>query len=163
MPTGRKPTYGKIVVNKQSEKKKNHQTRLTVKGNLIDYRGDKSTATADIITAKILFNSILSTKEARLLGLDISNFSLNTPMSRYEYMKIPIEIIPTDIVLQYKLLDKVRKGFVYIEIRKGMYDLPQAGEIANDLLKNGWSHMNISHANACQGCEGIQVGQQCSH
>ena len=113
MPTGRKPTYGKIVVNKQSEKKKNHQTRLTVKGNLIDYRGDKSTATADIITAKILFNSILSTKEARLLGLDISNFSLNTPMSRYEYMKLPIKIIAKDITQQYKLLGKIQKKRLY--------------------------------------------------
>lgn len=104
-------------------------------GNLIDYPGDKITTTADIITAKILFNSILSTKDTRFLGLDISNFYLKTPMSRYEYMKLLIKIIPKDIIQQYNLLDKVHKGFIYIEIRKGMYGLPQAGKIANDLLK----------------------------
>ena len=80
--------------------------------------GRGGTATKYIIIAKILFNIVLSTKDLRFLGLDISNFYLNTPMSKYEYMKIPIEIIPKDIVLQYKLLDKVHKGFVFIEIRK---------------------------------------------
>ena len=33
------------------------------------------------------------------------------------------------------LRDKARNGFVYIEIRKGMYGLPQAGILANKLLK----------------------------
>ena len=35
----------------------------------------------------------------------------------------------------YSLHDKVHNGHVYCEIRKGMYGLPQAGKIANDLLK----------------------------
>lgn len=62
--TGRKPTYGKNFVNKQPEKAEVHQTQLIVGGNLINYPGDKSTATADLTTAKILFNSILSTEHA---------------------------------------------------------------------------------------------------
>ena len=53
-----------------------------------------STDTADITTAKILFNSILSTENARFLGLDIKNFYLNNDMEIYEYMKISIDIIP---------------------------------------------------------------------
>eukprot|EP00957_Ditylum_brightwellii_P148741 11324479-Ditylum_brightwellii.AAC.1 len=35
----------------------------------------------------------------------------------------------------YHLHDKVHNGFVYMEIRKGMYGLPQAGKIANVLLR----------------------------
>lgn len=56
-------------------------------------------------------------------------------MARYEYMKISIDIIPEDIIIRYKLKEKVHNGYVYVEIRKGMYGLPQAGKIANDDLQ----------------------------
>eukprot|EP00957_Ditylum_brightwellii_P096212 7329085-Ditylum_brightwellii.AAC.1 len=36
---------------------------------------------------------------------------------------------------KYNLYNKVHGNYVYMEIRKGMYDLPQAGKIANNLLK----------------------------
>jgi hypothetical protein len=55
-------------------------------------------------------------------------------MARYEYMRLPIAIIPQEIIDEYKLLDIVHHGFVYMEIRRGMYGLPQAGIIANQLL-----------------------------
>ena len=35
----------------------------------------------------------------------------------------------------YNLTAKVKNGFVYIEIQKGMHGLPQAGILANKLLK----------------------------
>ena len=51
-------------------------------------------------------------------------------------MKIPITQIPEEIINEYKLRNKVHTdGAVYIEIRKGMYGLPQAGMLANKLLK----------------------------
>ena len=57
-------------------------------------------------------------------------------MERYEYMKIRIAQIPEEIINEYKLRNKVHiDGTVYIEIRKGMYGLPQAGMLANKLLK----------------------------
>lgn len=56
-------------------------------------------------------------------------------MKEFEYMKFPIKIIPQEIIDKYKLEDIVHKGYVYIKIWKGMYGLPQAGWIANDLLK----------------------------
>ena len=55
-------------------------------------------------------------------------------MARYEYMRIPVDIIPQDIMDQYNLQELVVGGYVYVEIRKGMYGLPQAGRIANDAL-----------------------------
>jgi hypothetical protein len=42
---------------------------------------------------------------------------------------------PADIIEHYWLNDKVLDGYVYIEIQKGMYGLPQAGILANKLLK----------------------------
>ncbi len=50
-------------------------------------------------------------------------------------MKMPIALFPADIIEYYKLMDKVLDGYVYMEIRKGMYRLPQAGVLANKLLK----------------------------
>lgn len=108
--------------------------RLTVGGNLIDYPGDKSTRTADITTSKLVWNSTLSTDKAKYMVGDVKHFYLNTPMDQPEYMRIAIELIPDEIIEHYNLLPLVYKGYVYIEINKGMYGLPQAGILANKLL-----------------------------
>ena len=50
-------------------------------------------------------------------------------------MNLPLDIIPEEIIQQYNLRNLSHKGFVYMEIQKGMYGLPQAGKIANDKLK----------------------------
>jgi len=65
---------------------------------------------------------------------DVKDFYLGTPMDDYEYMHIPISVIPDSIMEHYNLAPLIHKGFVYVEIRKGMYGLPQAGKIANDQL-----------------------------
>ena len=50
-------------------------------------------------------------------------------------MKPPLDIIPEEIFQKNNLINLAQKGFVYMEIKKGMYRLPQAGKIANDKLK----------------------------
>ena len=55
-------------------------------------------------------------------------------MDRYEYMKLPLEIIPDKIIQQYKLQYLAHKVFVYMEIQKGMYALPQEVKNFNDKL-----------------------------
>jgi hypothetical protein len=82
----------------------------------------------------LLLNSVLSTPEARFMTLDIHNFYLGTPLPDYEYMRIPLSSIPTDIIAQYHLTDIASDGAVMVEIRKGIYGLPQAGILANLLL-----------------------------
>jgi hypothetical protein len=82
MPPGRKATYGSLVVDIQEHKEYIERTRLTVGGDQIEYPGDKSTRTAGLITAKIIINSVISTKGARFLVVDIKNFYLNTPLTR---------------------------------------------------------------------------------
>ena len=37
------------------------------------------------------------------LGIDLANFYLNTPMADPEYMRLPLEIIPEEIILKYNL------------------------------------------------------------
>ena len=51
-------------------------------------------------------------------------------------MKILLVHIPDEIIAEYALKSKVHSdGAIYIKIRKGMYGLPQAGMLANKLLK----------------------------
>ena len=57
-----------------------------------------------------------------------------TPMDRYKYFRMKLELFPQDIINEYGLRDKVdAEGYVFCEVRRGMYGL-QAGIIAQELL-----------------------------
>ena len=134
IPAGRKATYLRLVVADRPMKANPRRVRFTVGGDKVDYPYDVRTKTADLTTAKIIINSTISTPGARFMGIDIKDFYLNNPMSRYEYMRIPINQLPKKIIDQYNLTPLIHNGAVYVEIQKGMYGLPQAGRIANDKL-----------------------------
>jgi hypothetical protein len=134
MPPNRKATYLRIVAAFRPEKEQPRRIRWTVGGDRIEYPYAVSTKTADLTTAKLLLNSVVSTPNAKFMSNDIKDFYLDTTMERYEYMRIPISALPPAIIEQYKLAGLVHNGFVYAEIRKGMYGLPQAGRLAYDQL-----------------------------
>jgi hypothetical protein len=50
-------------------------------------------------------------------------------------MRIPLTILPQDIIEKYYLKCSAVNGWVYLEIRKGVYGLKQAGVLANQLLQ----------------------------
>jgi hypothetical protein len=127
-------TYGRFVVDIRPNKTETHRVHLTVGGNLIQYPGDVSTRPADLTTSKCLWNSTISTEGAKYLFLDVKNFYLVTPMDSFEYTHIPLKLIPQEIIAEYNLLPLVSDVHVYIEVQKGMFDLPQAGILANQLL-----------------------------
>jgi hypothetical protein len=105
-------------------------------GDRVHYPGNAGTPTADLLTVKILINSIISTAGTKFMTMDIKNFYLNTPMARYEYMGLRISDMPEDIIKHYNLRDKATPdGYIYCEIQKEMYGLPQAGIIAQQFLK----------------------------
>ena len=84
--------------------------------------------------------------------LDVKNFYLNTPMSRYEYVQIKIDDIPEEIIVEYNLREKVAAdGHVFVEIRKGMYGLPQAGILAQQLLETRLNKHGYSQSKAVPG------------
>ena len=92
-------------------------TCLTVGGNLIVYPGDCGTPTVDLLTVKLLLNSVISTLDAKFMTIDIKDFYLNTPMDRFEYMKLKLSNLPEDFVTLYNLMSKVdQNGFVYPKI-----------------------------------------------
>ncbi len=72
------------------------------------------------------------------MTMDIKDFYLNTLMARYEYMQLKILDMPNYVIEHYKLHNIVTPdGHIYCEIQKGMYGLPQAGIIVQELLADG--------------------------
>ena len=67
---------------------------------------------------------MVSTPGANFMCIDISNFYLNAPLDRYEYMKMPLNIFPKHTIQQYNLRQNVKNGFVYLEIWDSIYGLP---------------------------------------
>ena len=63
VPAGRTVTYWIIVAKIRPQKAEIHHTRLTVGEYPINFPGDVTTPTVDLITAKLIFNIILSTKK----------------------------------------------------------------------------------------------------
>ncbi len=87
---------------------------------------------------KLHLNSVILTKGARYCTIDLKDFYLMTPMVRPKFMHMKIKALPAKIIELYKLVnDKATSdGFIYIKTQKGMYGPPQAGILAQELLKN---------------------------
>ena len=113
-----------------------HRVHWTVGSNKIDYPFEVSTKNSDLAFAKILINSVVSTPNVELLTTDLRDFYLGTSMERYENMRVPTWMLLEARIEQYNLRALFHKnGYVNVEIRRGMYGLPQAGGmIANDQL-----------------------------
>jgi hypothetical protein len=112
VPIGCKITYSQNVCTFGSQRQETHYTCLTVGGKLIDYLHSVSAPTANITTTKIVFNSAVSTPNAKFMGFDIKYFYLNTQMARYEY-----------IIDQYNLLPLVHDGT--LKFVKACTDFPR--------------------------------------
>lgn len=136
IPKGKKITYARIVCEIRPQKPNPYRTCITIGGDRLDYPRETATPTTDLTTSKVLFNSIVSTKNAKFLTMDINKFYLNTPLDIFEYLQMHISQIPDEIIEEYSLKTLVNdKGYVYIQAEKGMYGLAQARILANTLLE----------------------------
>ncbi len=126
--------YACVCVNYHPEKEDPNRTRVMVGSNFLHYPGDCGTPTIDMITIKLYLNIVISTKNACYCTIDPKDFYLNTPMDRPEYMRMKISNLPPNFVKAYNLIDlAANDGTIYIKIQKGMYGLPQAGILAQNL------------------------------
>jgi hypothetical protein len=116
MPKGCRATYIRIVCADRPEKVDPQRVRFTIGGDQVDYPGIVTTNTADLTTAKILFNSVLSTPNALYMTGDLKDFNLGMPMEYYECVRIPCTVIPDSIVLEYNLASLIHNGYVYAKV-----------------------------------------------
>jgi hypothetical protein len=103
-----------------------------------------------MITVKLHLNSAISTNNAPYCTIDLKDFYLNTPMDQPKYMQMKISNLPPDFVKAYNLIGlATNDGTIYVKIQKEMYDLLQAGILAQNLLEkclnqHGYHQSNIT-------------------
>jgi hypothetical protein len=86
------------------------------------------------------------------MTIDIKDFYLMTPMDHFEYFQMKLELFPQDIIKEYRLHNKVDiDGNVFCEVQQGMYGLPQAGIIAQDLLATRLHQANYRQSKVTPG------------
>jgi hypothetical protein len=66
-------TYGSFSCGYKPNKKEKERTQLTAGGDRINYPEDVGTPTADMFVFKCLINSVVSTKGAKCMMLDITH------------------------------------------------------------------------------------------
>jgi hypothetical protein len=106
-------TYRNPVVDCRPQKDDLHRIRITAGGNLITYKLSPSVWTADLDTAKLHWNSVVSTPGAKYMCLDIKNFYLTAKLDYFEYMRMPLDLFLAWIQNQYDLKRLAYKGFVH--------------------------------------------------
>ena len=87
-------THGSFVCSVRNEKDENNRTRFVVGGYRINYPGEVENPIEDMLVAKLLFNSVVSIRNARFITMDMSIFYLVTALKRPEYIRISIKDIP---------------------------------------------------------------------
>ena len=100
---GKKITYENPVVDHRPQKEDPNRIRIVAGGNLVECDGELSVPTANIDTAKLFWNSVISTASAKYMCIDIKGFYLSAALEYYKYMKIPLALFPRWIIEQYEL------------------------------------------------------------
>ncbi len=130
-----------ICMHSMTQKGWTQSNTITVGGDRINYPGEVATPTVEMLVAKMLFNSIISTKGARFMTMDISNFYLMTPLHRPEFIQMKLSDIPDKVIKEYKLREKATPdGSIYIEPSKACAACCNQVYWQMNSLKNNWTN-----------------------
>jgi hypothetical protein len=126
IPTDRRTdvTYGRICVNHRPQKEEPHRTRLTVGGHPLPIQPPPNSSSIATFRHPAL-NTCAATSQTFIweppwIAMNTWKFRSPSPLN--------------EIIEEYKLRPLAHKDHIYMEIRWGMYRLPQAGTLANNLL-----------------------------
>jgi hypothetical protein len=125
--------YNPVLKEKMKDDVLVRRVRGTLGGDRINYKGDVSARTASLEVVRTLLNSVLA-DDADFMTADITDYYLNTPLLRSEYVRVGKGQISSTIVAEYKLETYLLDDYYYFEVVKGMYGLPQSGLLAQQRL-----------------------------
>jgi hypothetical protein len=74
IPKDQPPTYAKVVVAYRLQKEGPNCIQITARGNLVNFPSELTTQNTNITTAKLHWNSVLSTPNAKYVWLHIIFF-----------------------------------------------------------------------------------------
>ncbi len=98
-----------------------------------------------MVSFKIMWNSIISMPNAKVGSAEMKNMYLEAPLDWCKYMKMPLQLIPNDIIKHYRLREKAVNGYVYMEIRKGMYASHKPASLPTNSSNSVWHAMDTSN------------------
>jgi hypothetical protein len=125
--------YNPQVREKIKEGEHVRRVRGTAGGDKVNYPGATAARTASLEVVRALLNSTLA-DEAEWSTADITDYYLNTPLLRPEYMRMTRRQISPTIMQEYDLEKYFHGDVIHFQINKGMYGLPQAGLLAQNGL-----------------------------
>ena len=138
IPPGRKVTYANFVCTMRPGKAEPYRIRMTVGGDRLDAYQDVRSPAIGLVDTKLHLNSVISDAHlgARYCTGDLKDFFLVSDMPIFQYMRIHRRYLTAEVIAEYNLTDAHfdSKGFIYVEIRKGMYGLKEAAILAYDQL-----------------------------
>ena len=94
-------------------KNRDHRTRITAGGNLLDYPGEVSTPTSDLNTMKLHVNSAILYVTSRYMCMDVNYFYPNNEMDMDEYTMIQISMTSQEFAETYNITEKAHNGYIY--------------------------------------------------
>ena len=133
----RKITYANFICDYRPHKSEPYFICHTFVGYRLDCTDDTSSPAAYVLETKLLINSTISDAHlgARFMTIDLKDLFLATPMARSDYMRIHSKYFPPEIKALYMIDAPIDSdGYVYVEIKKGMYGLKQSAVIAYQQL-----------------------------
>ena len=72
-----------MEVDYRPQKPDPNQVRIRAGGNLVKYPAELTTRTVDLTTSKKMWNSVLITKDAKYMCINIKKIYLGTPLDRF--------------------------------------------------------------------------------
>ena len=127
-------------------------------GGIINYLEDCGKPTADLLTIKLMLNSIISMQNVKFMTMDIKKFYLNTPLKWYEYLHLKLADIPPDVIEWYALQEKATMAGYMWRYAKECLACPRQDYWHKSYWRNSWQTTNIIKANTPLGCGDMTQG-----
>ena len=124
-----------VVCEVKPHKGDPNRTHITVTSSQICYPRDVGAPTGSLDLVKLIIKSVLSRRNARFVSFDLKHFYLQTLMDQSEYVRIKLKDIHQEFIEEYNLSKAAQNGWIYFEILRGCYSLPQSGRLENELLR----------------------------
>ena len=111
---------------------------MTVGGDRLDSDGEPNSPVISLLNTNIFLNSVISDagNGTTFSTAEIKNHCLQSPMEKYQYMKILLKYFTPEIYNEYYIHKITHNGYINIEIRKGIYGLKEAGILAYNYIVN---------------------------
>ncbi len=147
-------TYGLITTLIRPEKlDKLNRTRLVVGGNRVHYPGDTGTPTTNLLTVKLLLNSIISTPNAKFMKMDIKDFYLNTQWHGMNKCNCGLQTCQRmSLHTTTSLTSQRMTATSTARSRRGCMAYHRPGSLPSNYSKNASSHTATVRAQSPQAC-----------